>query len=151
MEKQVQATILGILLAACLISLASCTKQSVEITTESIWTGTMEVQGIPLSSTLTVHSDKSFTLDTTVTFFGVGMNFSDVGTGTVTGDSTEEGEIVFTLKEVARDILPILDSQGAGKIPLPLTLSASIHGDQLTLPDIGLGQEIRLWRQETEE
>lgn len=134
-----------------LLVLAGCEKKPAGVVTESVWAGTLEVQGIPLANTLTVYSDQSFALDTTATFFGVGMNFNRVGLGTVQGDSKAEGEIVFTLEELAQDIAPVLKSAGAAELLLPLAISASIQGNQLILSDIGLGQEVRLTRQEVKE
>lgn len=129
-----------------LLVLSSCEKKPAEITVGSQWAGSMEVQGIPLTNTLTVYSDDSFILDTTVTFFGVGMDFNKVGWGTVQGDASAEGEITFTLEELAPDIVPLLESAGAAAIPLPITITATIKDETLTLPDIGLGQEIVLVR-----
>lgn len=134
-----------------LLVLTSCEKKPVEITEDSQWAGSMEVQGIPLTNTLTVYSDDSFILDTTITFFGVGMDFNKVGLGTVQGDSTAAGELIFTLETLAPDIITLLESVGAAAIPLPLSVSATIKDGTLTLPDVGLGQEIVLVRQEVGE
>ena len=131
--------------------MTSCEKKTAEITVDSLWTGSMEVQGIPLTNTLTVYSDDSFLLDTTITFFGVGMDFNKVGAGTVQQDASAEGEITFTLEELAPDIVPLLESVGAAAIPLPLSITATIEDETLILPDIGLGQEIALVRQPVEE
>lgn len=128
-----------------------CTKKSTEPVPDQIWTGTLEVQDIPLTNTLTIYSDKSFTLDTIVTLLGVGLDFNDVGAGTVTGEPAEEGEITFVLEELASDIVPLLESVGAAAIPLPLTITATIKDETLTLPDVGLGQEIVLVQQPAEE
>lgn len=130
-----------------LLILVGCKKKSTEITTESLWSGSMEVEGSPLTNTLTIYSDKSFTLDTTVTLFGVGMDFNKVGLGSIQGDSTEEGEIILTLEELAPDIIPILESVGAVAIPLPVQVSATIQEGTITIQDIGLGQEISLQQQ----
>ena len=134
-----------------LLVMTSCEKKTAEITVDSLWTGSMEVQGIPLTNTLTVYSDDSFLLDTTITFFGVGMDFNKVGAGTVQQDASAEGEITFTLEELAPDIGPLLESVGAAAIPLPLSITATIEDETLILPDIGLGQEIALVRQPVEE
>ena len=134
-----------------LLVMTSCEKKTAEITVDSLWTGSMEVQGIPLTNTLTVYSDDSCLLDTTITFFGVGMDFNKVGAGTVQQDASAEGEITFTLEELAPDIVPLLESVGAAAIPLPLSITATIEDETLILPDIGLGQEIALVRQPVEE
>lgn len=130
-----------------LLILVGCKKKPTEITTESLWSGSMEVEGYPLTNTLTIYSDKSFTLDSTVTLFGVGMDFNKVGLGTIQGDSTEEGEIILTLEELAPDIIPILESVGVATIPLPVEVSATIQKGTITIQDIGLGQEISLQQQ----
>ncbi|MBR2463061.1 MAG: hypothetical protein IKB33_08020 [Spirochaetaceae bacterium] len=142
--------LLGIILSILFI-VSSCTKKTKEVVPETIWSGTTDIQGIPLSSTLTIFSDDSFTLDTTVTFFGVGMDFNKVGLGTVQENASAEGEITFVLEELASDIVPLLESVGAAAIPLPLTITATIKDETLTLPDVGLGQEISLRRQSVEE
>lgn len=133
-----------------LFVLTSCEKKPSEITVDSQWTGSMEVQGIPLSSTITIYSDESFVLDATVSFMGIGMDFNKVGLGTVQGDSTAAGELIFTLETLAPDIITLLESVGIVAIPLPLSVSATIQDTTLTLPDIGLGQEIILKRQEVQ-
>lgn len=128
--------------------LGSCTKKPAEAAPETVWTGAMDVAGVPLSGTLTIFCDDSFTLDATVSLFGVGMNVSKVGTGTVKGDSTQEGELVFTLEKLSSEIGPMLQMAGAAEFSLPLQARATIAGSTITLEDIGLGQEIALERQE---
>ena len=128
--------------------LAGCAKKPAEIVPETVWAGSMDVAGIPLSGTLTIFSDDSFTLDTTVKLFGVGMNVNKVGMGAVQGDSTQEGELVFTLEELSPEIGPMFQMAGVPEVSLPLRASATIEGNTITLEDIGLGQEIILERQE---
>ena len=141
--------LLGIILSI-LFMIPSCTKKTKEVVPETIWSGTTNIQGIPLSSTLTIFSDNSFTLDSSLSFFGIGMNFEKILVGTIEGNSKKDKELHFTVEELSSEISPMLQMMGVEEIPLPLEASATIKENIITLQDIGLGQELSLERQETE-
>lgn len=141
--------LLGIILSI-LFFIPSCTKKPKEIVPETIWAGTTNIQGIPLSSTLTIFSDDSFTLDASVSFLGIGMDFEKILVGKIEGNSKKDKEIDFTVEELSSEISPMLQLIGIEEIPLPLEASATIKENIITLQDIGLGQELSLERQEIE-
>lgn len=141
--------LLGIILSILLI-VPSCTKKTKEVVPETIWSGTTNIQGIPLSSTLTIFSDDTFILDASTSFLGISMNFERLIVGKIEGNSKKDREIDFIVEELSSEISPMLQMAGLGEIPLPLEASAIIEENIITLQDIGLGQELSLERQETE-
>lgn len=141
--------LLGIILSI-LVIVPSCTKKPKEVVPETIWSGTTNIQGIPLSSTLTIFSDDSFILDASTSFLGISMNFERLIVGKIEGNSKKDREIDFIVEELSSEISSMLQMAGLGEIPLPLEASAIIEENIITLQDIGLGQELSLERQETE-
>lgn len=141
--------LLGIILSILFI-MPSCTKKPKEVVPETIWSGITNIQGIPLSSTLTIFSDDSFTLDASVSFFGIAMNFEKLLVGKIEGNSKKDKKIDFTVEELSSEISSMLQMLGGAEISLPLEASATIEENIITLQDIGLGQELSLERQETE-
>ncbi|MBO5137980.1 MAG: hypothetical protein J6B81_05755 [Spirochaetaceae bacterium] len=110
---------------------------------DTVWVNEEDVLGSVLVNTMTCYKDGTFKMDSSVSIFGIPISI-EAASGTFVGNIEEDGKAVFTVNNISKELLSMVNA--SEYVQMPESLEVTVQNGSFSI-DLGIGKELTFLRQ----